>query len=213
MWKVTLVVLIARYPIVFPRSKCEGDKEDIPGVRTYGMRPASEMYDVYCYVDKLNGKLFCGPCEKLFTFMFTCQLYPWEMSGPWAKNSVFIFLSLGDVFFATQPEGFTFLEAQEHCESQNATLASTGQLYAAWKRGLDNCRAGWLADGSLRYPILHPRPACGGDKPGVRTTYLYPNQTGFPDPQSRHHAFCFRGNILIWIHCWIQCPVIKKKLG
>ncbi|XP_015283428.1 PREDICTED: aggrecan core protein [Gekko japonicus] len=141
-----------RYPIVFPRSKCEGDKDDIPGVRTYGMRPASEMYDVYCYVDKLNG----------------------------------------EVFFATQPEQFTFLEAQEHCESQNATLASTGQLYAAWKLGLDNCRAGWLADGSLRYPILHPRPACGGDKPGVRTTYLYPNQTGFPDPQSRHHAFCFR---------------------
>ncbi|KAL8197574.1 UNVERIFIED_CONTAM: hypothetical protein K2H54_033269 [Gekko kuhli] len=141
-----------RYPIVFPRSKCEGDKDDIPGVRTYGMRPASEMYDVYCYVNKLNG----------------------------------------EVFFATQPERFTFLEAQEHCESQNATLASTGQLYAAWKLGLDDCRAGWLADGSLRYPILHPRPACGGDKPGVRTTYLYPNQTGFPDPQSRHHAFCFR---------------------
>uniref|UniRef100_A0ACB8E6C3 Uncharacterized protein n=1 Tax=Sphaerodactylus townsendi TaxID=933632 RepID=A0ACB8E6C3_9SAUR len=141
-----------RYPIVFPRSKCEGDKDDIPGVRTYGMRPASEMYDVYCYVEKLNG----------------------------------------EVFFATQPEQFTFLEAKEYCESQNATLASTGQLYAAWKLGLDNCRAGWLADGSLRYPIRHPRHACGGDKPGVRTTYLHPNQTGFPDPQSRHHAFCFK---------------------
>ncbi|KAJ6662808.1 hypothetical protein lerEdw1_011012 [Lerista edwardsae] len=141
-----------RYPIVFPRNKCEGDKEDIPGVRTYGMRPASEMFDVYCYVDKLNG----------------------------------------EVFFATQPDQFTFLEAQEYCEGQNATLASTGQLYAAWRLGLDNCRAGWLADGSLRYPIVNPRPACGGEKPGVRTTYLYPNQTGFPDPQSRHHAFCFK---------------------
>uniref|UniRef100_A0A670K0M5 Aggrecan core protein n=1 Tax=Podarcis muralis TaxID=64176 RepID=A0A670K0M5_PODMU len=141
-----------RYPIVVPRSKCEGDKDDIPGVRTYGMRPSSEMFDVYCYIDKLNG----------------------------------------EVFFATQPDQFTLQEAQEYCQSQNATLASTGQLYAAWKLGLDNCRAGWLADGSLRYPIVHPRPACGGEKPGVRTTYLYPNQTGFPDPQSRHHAFCFR---------------------
>ncbi|XP_062819096.1 aggrecan core protein isoform X1 [Anolis carolinensis] len=141
-----------RYPIVFPRSKCEGDKEDIPGVRTYGMRPASEMFDVYCYIDKLNG----------------------------------------EVFFATQLEQFTLLEAQEYCESQNATLASAGQLYAAWKLGLDNCRAGWLADGSLRYPITNPRPGCGGDKPGVRTIYLYHNQTGFPDPQSKHHAFCFK---------------------
>ncbi|XP_062998792.1 aggrecan core protein [Elgaria multicarinata webbii] len=141
-----------RYPIVVPRSKCEGDKDDIPGVRTYGMRPASEMFDVYCYVNRLNG----------------------------------------EVFFATEPEQFTLLEAQEYCESQNATLASTGQLYAAWRLGLDDCRAGWLADGSLRYPIVNPRPACGGEKPGVRTTYLYPNQTGFPDPRTKHHAFCFR---------------------
>uniref|UniRef100_K7G6Q9 Aggrecan core protein n=1 Tax=Pelodiscus sinensis TaxID=13735 RepID=K7G6Q9_PELSI len=99
----------------------------------------------------------------------------------------------GEVFFATQPDEFTFLEAQEYCETQNATLASVGQLHAAWKLGLDRCHAGWLADGSIRYPIVTPRPACGGDKPGVRTIYLHPNQTGFPDPLSRHQAFCFRG--------------------
>ncbi|XP_039349352.1 aggrecan core protein [Mauremys reevesii] len=141
-----------RYPIVTPRTQCVGDKDSSPGVRTYGMRPASEMYDVYCYVDRLKG----------------------------------------EVFFATQADQFTLLEAQEYCESQNATLASVGQLHAAWKLGLDRCRAGWLADGSIRYPIVTPRPACGGDKPGVRTIYLHPNQTGFPDPLSRHHAFCFR---------------------
>ncbi|XP_054433553.1 aggrecan core protein isoform X2 [Pteronotus mesoamericanus] len=142
-----------RYPIVSPRTPCVGDKDSSPGVRTYGMRPPSETYDVYCYVDKLEG----------------------------------------EVFFVTRPEQLTFQEAQEFCESQNATLASTGQLYAAWSLGLDKCYAGWLADGSLRYPIVTPRPACGGDKPGVRTIYLYPNQTGLPDPLSRHHAFCFRG--------------------
>ncbi|XP_057279354.1 aggrecan core protein isoform X1 [Pezoporus wallicus] len=141
-----------RYPIVNPRSNCVGDKENSPGVRSYGMRPASETYDVYCYIDRLKG----------------------------------------EVFFATQPEQFTFLEAQQHCESQNATLASVGQLHAAWKQGLDRCYAGWLADGSLRYPIVSPRPACGGDAPGVRTIYQHYNQTGFPDPLSRHHAFCFR---------------------
>lgn len=101
----------------------------------------------------------------------------------------------GDVFFATQPEQFTFSEAQQYCERQNATLASVGQLHAAWKQGLDRCYAGWLADGSLRYPIVSPRPACGGDAPGVRTVYQHHNQTGFPDPLSRHHAFCFRGTL------------------
>ncbi|XP_068814722.1 aggrecan core protein isoform X2 [Struthio camelus] len=141
-----------RYPIVNPRSNCVGDGESSPGVRSYGMRPASETYDVYCYIDRLKG----------------------------------------EVFFATQPNLFTFQEAQEYCESQNATLASVGQLHAAWKQGLDRCYAGWLADGSLRYPIVTPRPACGGDAPGVRTVYLHDNQTGFPSPQSRHHAFCFR---------------------
>ncbi|XP_050568918.1 aggrecan core protein isoform X3 [Cygnus atratus] len=141
-----------RYPIVNPRSNCVGDKESSPGVRSYGMRPASETYDVYCYIDRLKG----------------------------------------EVFFATQPEQFTFQEAQQYCESQNATLASVGQLHAAWKQGLDRCYPGWLADGSLRYPIVSPRPACGGDAPGVRTIYQHYNQTGFPDPLSRHHAFCFR---------------------
>ncbi|NWX44095.1 PGCA protein, partial [Steatornis caripensis] len=141
-----------RYPIVNPRSNCVGDKENSPGVRSYGMRPASETYDVYCYIDRLKG----------------------------------------EVFFATQPEQFTFPEAQQYCESQNATLASVGQLHVAWKQGLDRCYAGWLADGSLRYPIVNPRPACGGDAPGVRTVYQHYNQTGFPDPLSRHHAFCFR---------------------
>ncbi|XP_037365904.1 aggrecan core protein isoform X2 [Talpa occidentalis] len=141
-----------RYPIVSPRTPCVGDKDSSPGVRTYGVRPPSETYDVYCYVDKLEG----------------------------------------EVFFATRPEQFTFQEALEFCESHNATLASTGQLYAAWSLGLDKCYAGWLADGTVRYPIVTPRPACGGDKPGVRTIYLYPNQTGLPDPLSRHHAFCFR---------------------
>ncbi|CAH2274267.1 aggrecan core isoform X1 [Pelobates cultripes] len=98
----------------------------------------------------------------------------------------------GEVFFATKPDQFTFQEAHDFCESKNATLASTGQLHAAWKTGFDKCRAGWLADGSIRYPIVTPRRACGGDSPGVRTIYVHPNQTGFPDPSSKHHAYCFR---------------------
>ncbi|XP_031811432.1 aggrecan core protein [Sarcophilus harrisii] len=161
-----------RYPIVSPRTQCDGDKNSSPGVRTYGLRPPSETYDVYCYVDWL----------------------------------------LGEVFFATRLELFTFQEAQEYCEDHNATLASTGQLYAAWRRGLDKCHAGWLADGSVRYPIITPRSACGGDKPGVRTVYLYSNQTGFPDPLSRHHAFCFQAGSLKEGEGGTQVSIIDEEL-
>lgn len=45
-----------RYPIVFPRDKCTGDLGDQPGVRSYGLRPADERYDVYCYIDGLKGE-------------------------------------------------------------------------------------------------------------------------------------------------------------
>jgi len=50
-----LLSSFVRYPIVNPRSNCVGDKESSPGVRSYGMRPASETYDVYCYIDRLKG--------------------------------------------------------------------------------------------------------------------------------------------------------------
>lgn len=49
-------LLFHRYPIVFPREKCAGDLEDQPGVRSYGLRPADERYDVYCYADGLKGE-------------------------------------------------------------------------------------------------------------------------------------------------------------
>uniref|UniRef100_A0A8C4W2H3 Aggrecan core protein n=1 Tax=Gopherus evgoodei TaxID=1825980 RepID=A0A8C4W2H3_9SAUR len=143
-------LLIRLYPMHHPREGCYGDKDEFPGVRTYGIRETDETYDVYCYAEEMQG----------------------------------------DVFYATSPEKFTFQEAAEKCLSLGTRLATTGQLYLAWKGGMDVCSAGWLADGSVRYPISKARPNC--DKPGVRTIYLHPNQTGFPDPLSRHHAFCFR---------------------
>ncbi|CAJ1050064.1 aggrecan core protein-like [Xyrichtys novacula] len=144
-----------RYPITSPRHKCAGDLGDKPGVRSYGMRPADERYDVYCYVDGLKG----------------------------------------EVFHVGSAEGFTFDQAASSCQEQNAVLASPGELFAAWKKGLDKCRAGWLSDRSVRYPINSPRPECGGGKSGVHTVHLNPDQTGHPNPDSRYDAYCLRVDV------------------
>ncbi|XP_029929038.1 brevican core protein [Myripristis murdjan] len=143
-----------RYPIQMPREGCFGDMDGLPGVRNYGLLEPDELYDVYCYVENIEGEVFHGAA----------------------------------------PQRFTLWEAKAYCQSQWAQLATTGQLYAAWNDGLNHCSPGWLADGSVRYPIVTPRERCGGGEPGVRTVYRYSNQTGFPEPHTRHDVYCFRSN-------------------
>lgn len=50
--------IFLRYPIISPRDKCAGDLGEQPGVRSYGLRPADERYDVYCYIDELKGNYY-----------------------------------------------------------------------------------------------------------------------------------------------------------
>ncbi|XP_041648483.1 brevican core protein [Cheilinus undulatus] len=143
-----------RYPIQMPREGCFGDMDGMPGVRNYGLLEPDELYDVYCYVENIEGEVFHG----------------------------------------SAPQRFTFWEAKAYCLSHGAELATTAQLYAAWNDGLNLCSPGWLADGSVRYPIVTPRERCGGGAPGVRTVYRYSNQTGFLEENSRHDVYCFRGD-------------------
>ncbi|KAL4658908.1 neurocan core protein-like [Arapaima gigas] len=98
----------------------------------------------------------------------------------------------GEVFHSSVPEKLSLPRASIHCHSLGAQLATVGQLYLAWQAGLDRCDPGWLADGSVRYPINQPRRNCGGDEPGVRTVYQNPNRTGFPDIASLFDAYCYR---------------------
>lgn len=107
------------------------------------------------------------------------------------------------MFHATSPNKFTFEEAEAACQRRDARLATTGQLYMAWKDGMDVCNAGWLADRSVRYPINIARPQCGGGLLGVRTVYLFPNQTGYPLPDTRYDAFCYSGIKICFINVYL----------
>ncbi|KAM4574865.1 neurocan core protein isoform 2-T2 [Fundulus diaphanus] len=100
----------------------------------------------------------------------------------------------GEVFHSTVPEKLSLATASTHCHSLGAQLATVGQLYLAWQTGLDQCDPGWLADGSVRYPINVPRKNCGGDEPGVRTVYNNPNRTGFPATTALFDAYCHRAH-------------------
>ncbi|XP_029370912.1 versican core protein [Echeneis naucrates] len=113
---------------------------------------------------------------------------------PEEKYDVYCFVDKlhGDVFYSPSlGDKLTLQEAWQECERHGAVLASPGQLFAAWRAGLNRCDYGWLSDGSARYPVTVPRPQCGGGLLGVRTLYKYENQTSFPDPTDKHGAFCF----------------------
>uniref|UniRef100_A0A671X8U3 Versican core protein n=1 Tax=Sparus aurata TaxID=8175 RepID=A0A671X8U3_SPAAU len=75
-----------RYPITVPRPGCTGDLMTRPGVRTYGIRDPTEKYDVYCYVDKLNGEVFYPPSLKdKLTFQQAreeCEKHDTVMAAP-----------------------------------------------------------------------------------------------------------------------------------
>ncbi|XP_069022890.1 versican core protein [Embiotoca jacksoni] len=102
----------------------------------------------------------------------------------------------GDVFYPpSMSDKLTWQQAADECEKHDAALASTGQLFAAWRAGLNRCDYGWLSDGSVRYPITLPRAQCGGGLLGVRTLYKHANQTGYPDRTDRHGAYCFKAKL------------------
>nr|XP_057926553.1 hyaluronan and proteoglycan link protein 1-like isoform X1 [Doryrhamphus excisus] len=93
----------------------------------------------------------------------------------------------GRFYWLTQPDRLTFDEAVQACINDGAEIAKVGHMFAAWKlEGYDRCDAGWLADGSVRYPISRPRRNCSPTEAAVRFV-------GFPDKQQKlYGVYCYK---------------------
>lgn len=107
------------------------------------------------------------------------------------RYDVFCFASTlkGKVYFRRHPLKYNYEEAVRACQDDGGEIAKVGQLYAAWKfLKFDRCEAGWVADGSVRYSVVFPRPKCGPPEPGVRTF-------GFPRKEMKKFGvYCFKLN-------------------
>ncbi|KAM9800942.1 hyaluronan and proteoglycan link protein 1 [Neosynchiropus ocellatus] len=107
------------------------------------------------------------------------------------QYDVFCFTSFhkGRFYFLIHPSKLTYDEAAAACRKDGAQLAKVGQMFAAWKLlGYDRCDAGWLADGSVRYPISRPRRRCSPTEAAVRFH-------GHPDKKHKlYGAYCFKGS-------------------
>lgn len=101
-----------------------------------------------------------------------------------------VVFAAGEVFHSSVPGRLSLSSASDRCVSLGGQLATVGQLYLAWRAGLDSCAPGWLSDGSVRYPVTWPRPDCGGSQPGVRT--VPPNSTT-DNSTALYDAYCYRG--------------------
>ncbi|KAG7276612.1 hypothetical protein CRUP_026457 [Coryphaenoides rupestris] len=93
----------------------------------------------------------------------------------------------GEFFWLEQPERLTYDEAVQACLDDGAEIAKVSHMYAAWKlHGYDRCDAGWLADGSVRYPISNPRKNCSPTEAAVRFM-------GFPDKKQKlYGVYCVK---------------------
>lgn len=108
--------------------------------------------------------------------------------------------SPGEVFLVSAPGNLTLADAVARCTVLGARLATVGQIHLAWRSGLEHCEPGWLADGSVRYLVIKPRPECRSSDPGVHTD----SSTELTNGTATFHAYCYKGmiSVIYWgVHC------------
>lgn len=148
-------------------------------------RPRGTTFDWRAYVPKTLQTLLCIPLHwKTLPF----GLFPYLCGSVTDKPIDFLsFSPTGRFYYLIHPTKLTYDEAVQACLNDGAQIAKVGQIFAAWKLlGYDRCDAGWLADGSVRYPISRPRRRCSPTEAAVRFV-------GFPDKKHKlYGVYCFR---------------------
>ncbi|KAL0962263.1 hypothetical protein UPYG_G00337810 [Umbra pygmaea] len=93
-----------RYPIQVPREGCYGDMNGSPGVRNYGTLEPDELFDVYCYVEHIDGEVFHSSQTQQLSFdeaQAYCEKEGAELATTgqlymaWSEGSAVEGLSLG----------------------------------------------------------------------------------------------------------------------
>ncbi|XP_029369789.1 brevican core protein-like [Echeneis naucrates] len=57
-----------RYPIQVPREGCYGDMDGQPGVRNYGTMDPDDLFDVYCYLEQIDGEVVHDSVPQQLSF-------------------------------------------------------------------------------------------------------------------------------------------------
>ncbi|XP_071945046.1 brevican core protein-like [Antedon mediterranea] len=198
-----------RYPITMPRWGCG---EGSPGVRSWGKPAKTKTYDVYCFKKPntqshnaferaIDDKDTGGTCfvdrllEKLSEALAEQQQ---QQTKQILDKIEEVEEKVDDIRKCTCSERYgvfhlavgrytlNFEQAKQICIDNGAVIATVEQLKAAQSFGFDQCSAGWLSDGSVRYPITMPRPGCGGDgPPGIKSW-------GNPAKTNTYDVYCFK---------------------
>uniref|UniRef100_A0A8C7ZW15 Neurocan b n=1 Tax=Oryzias sinensis TaxID=183150 RepID=A0A8C7ZW15_9TELE len=116
----------------------------------------------------------------------------------------------GEVFHSSVPDRLSLSSASDRCVSLGGQLATVGQLYLAWRAGLDSCAPGWLADGSVRFSVTWPHPDCEGSQPGVHT--VTPNSTA-NNATRLYDAYCYRVDPCVTNPCLHGGKCLPQRTG